>query len=109
MSSQPRFGAKTTVPDASSTRPGTATEMPDGPKALVLRRVEGRARGPPEPVEHGARRRATVLAIRAPLVADGPRQVLDRDGDVVHVHLEAHSDDDVGELERDARPPDAAR
>ena len=108
MSSQPRFGREDDGSGRLLDEAGHGDRDPHGAKALVLRRLEGRTRGLTEPVEHGVRRRATVLAIRPTLVADGPRQVLDRDGDVVHVHFESHSDDDVGELERDTRPAHAA-
>ena len=89
--------------------PGHGNRDPDRTQALARGVVESSSRRPREPVEHGPGRGAPVLAKRPLRVADGARQVFDRDGDVVDVHLEADPDDDARELERHARSPDAAR
>ena len=82
---------------------------PDRAQALRGGGVERGARGAAEPVEHGAGRGAAVVAVRALLVAHGAGEVLERHRDVVDVDLEPDPDDDVGDLEGHARPPDAAR
>ena len=81
----------------------------DRPHPLARRRLERDPGGPCEPVEDRAGSRAAVVAIRPALVADGAGEILDRDGEVVDVDLEADPDDDVGELEADARPTDPPR
>ena len=96
-------------PDASSTSPGTATEIPIGRSSSRAAAASASPRSRAEPVEHWPGGGATVVAVCAVLVADGSREILEGDGDVVDVDLEADADEDVRELERLAGPADAAR
>ena len=62
---QPRFGARTTVPVASSTSPGTATETPAGRRPSRAAAASAARAARAEPLEHGPGRGAAVVAVRA--------------------------------------------
>ena len=80
----------------------------DRAQLLACGRGERSPRSRAESVEHRSRRGATVVAVRAVLVADCSGEILEGDGDVVDVDLEADTDDDARELERLPGPSDTA-
>ena len=114
--SRPRRGS----PTSRGSAPGAA--FPSAPRrcrAAQRRRLPGPARISatassasvairPRRFEDGLRRRAPVVGVDTPLVADRAGQILDADGEVVDVDLEPDRDDPVAELERLRRPADAA-
>ena len=88
--------------DEPGQRDGAACGDQPGGRDLV----EGVLRERGKPVEHRARARTPVVAVHALLEADVARQILDANGEVVDVDLEADRDDAVPELEGLARPAD---
>ena len=108
ISDQPRFGAQSKVPVCASTMPGSATATPAGTSCRSDDRGERLGRHPAEAIQDRPGRRAPVVGVDTPLVANRAGQILDADGQVVDVDLEPDRDHPVAELERLRRPADAA-
>ena len=89
--------------------PGDGHRDPDRAQALAGRCIQRLPGGVARAGRARARGGAAIVAVRAALVAHGAGEVLERDCDVVDVHLETDADEDVCELERHPRAADAAR